>query len=42
MLRYSPALRGVTGGRGDFAMEFAEYPDVPAHLAEKAAAAAAA
>ena len=42
MLRYAPDLRSMTSGRGDFSMEFDHYDEVPAHLAEKAAAAAAA
>jgi elongation factor G len=25
----------MTGGRGDFSMEFSDYEEVPAHLAEK-------
>ena len=42
MLSYAPDLRAMTGGRGDYTMEFDHYAQVPAHLAEKAAAAAAA
>jgi elongation factor G len=42
MLSYAPDLRAMTGGRGDYAMEFDHYAQVPAHLAEKAAATAAA
>ena len=30
----------ITGGRGDYAMEFARYEEVPAHLAQKVIAAA--
>jgi elongation factor G len=41
MLSYAPDLRAMTGGRGDYTMEFGHYAQVPAHLAEKAAAAAA-
>jgi elongation factor G len=38
MLSYAPDLRGLTGGRGDFTMEFARYEEVPAHLAQKVVA----
>ena len=38
MLSYAPDLRAMTGGRGDYTMEFDHYAQVPAHLAEKAAA----
>jgi len=40
MLTYSPTLRSITGGRGDFHMEFSHYADVPKQLQEKIAAAA--
>ncbi|MBV9916226.1 MAG: elongation factor G [Solirubrobacterales bacterium] len=35
MLSYAPDLRAITGGQGEFAMEFARYEEVPAHLAGK-------
>src|SRR5205814_5099497 len=35
MLSYAPALRSITGGQGDYAMDFARYDAVPAHLAQK-------
>ncbi len=35
MLAYAPDLRSITGGRGDFTMEFLRYEEVPAHLAQK-------
>ena len=35
MLDYAPDLRAITGGRGDYTMEFARYEEVPAHLAQK-------
>jgi elongation factor G len=35
LLSYAPDLRAITGGRGDYAMEFARYEEVPAHLAQK-------
>jgi elongation factor G len=38
MLTYAPDLRGLTGGRGDYTMEFARYEEVPAHLAQKVVA----
>jgi elongation factor G len=40
MLNYAPDLRSITGGRGDYAMEFARYEEVPAHLAQKVITAA--
>ncbi|MGE3233133.1 MAG: elongation factor G [Thermoleophilia bacterium] len=41
MLEYAPDLRAMTGGRGDYTMQFDHYAEVPAHLAQKAAEAAA-
>jgi elongation factor G len=38
MLSYAPDLRSLTGGRGDYAMEFLRYEEVPAHLAQKVVA----
>src|SRR5690242_21874722 len=35
MLNYAPDLRSITGGQGDYTMEFARYEEVPAHLAQK-------
>jgi elongation factor G len=35
MLAYAPDLRSITGGQGDYTMEFARYEEVPAHLAQK-------
>ena len=35
MLSYAPDLRSITGGEGEFAMEFARYEEVPGHLADK-------
>jgi len=40
VLDYAPALRAVTGGRGDYTLEFDRHEQVPAHLAEKVIAAA--
>ena len=41
MLSYAPDLRSITGGRGDYTMEFARYEEIPSHLAQKVAEAAA-
>ena len=35
MLSYAPDLRGITGGQGEFTMEFERYEEVPGHLAAK-------
>ena len=35
VLDYAPDLRAITGGRGDYTMEFARYEEVPGHLASK-------
>jgi elongation factor G len=35
MLTYAPDLRSLTGGRGDYTMEFLRYEEVPGHLAQK-------
>ncbi|MFA6001209.1 MAG: elongation factor G [Thermoleophilia bacterium] len=35
MLTYAPDLRSMTGGRGDYTMDFLHYMEVPAHLAQK-------
>ncbi|WP_372789477.1 elongation factor G [Paraconexibacter sp.] len=37
VLTYAPDLRSLTGGQGDFTMEFLRYEEVPAHLAAKVA-----
>ncbi|HWI72201.1 MAG TPA: elongation factor G, partial [Baekduia sp.] len=41
MLTYAPDLRSLTGGQGDYTMEFVRYEEVPAHLAAKVVEAAA-
>jgi elongation factor G len=35
MLSYAPDLTSMTGGRGDYHMDFLRYEEVPAHLAAK-------
>jgi elongation factor G len=35
MLAYAPDLRSITGGQGEYTMEFERYEDVPSHLAQK-------
>ncbi len=35
ILSYAPDLRSMTGGRGDYTMEFLRYEEVPSHLAQK-------
>jgi elongation factor G len=35
VLDYAPDLRAITGGRGDYGMEFLRYEEIPAHLAQK-------
>jgi elongation factor G len=41
MLAYAPDLRSITGGQGEFTMDFARYEEIPAHLAQKVVAKAA-
>jgi elongation factor G len=42
MLSYAPDLRSITGGQGDYTLELLRYEEVPGHLAQKVAQAAAA
>jgi len=35
MLNYAADLNSITGGRGNFSMEFDHYAEVPAHIAQK-------
>jgi elongation factor G len=35
MLSYAPDLRSLTGGQGEYTMEFERYEEVPSHLAQK-------
>ena len=38
MLAYAPDLRSITGGQGEYTMEFPRYEEIPAHLAQKVVA----
>jgi elongation factor G len=35
MLAYAPDLRSITGGQGDYTLEFLRYEEVPGHLSQK-------
>ena len=35
MVSYAPVLTSVTGGRGNYHMEFSHYDEVPAHIGQK-------
>jgi elongation factor G len=35
VLDYAPDLRAITGGRGDYTMEFARHEEIPAHIAQQ-------
>jgi elongation factor G len=35
MLTYAPDLRSITGGQGDYTLEFLRYEEVPGNLAQK-------
>jgi elongation factor G len=35
VLDYAPDLHAITGGRGDYTMEFARHEEIPSHLAQK-------
>ena len=35
MLTYAPDLRSMTGGQGEYTMDFERYEEVPGHLAQK-------
>jgi len=35
MLTYAPDLRSITGGQGEYTMEFLRYEEIPSHLAQK-------
>jgi elongation factor G len=38
MVSYAPDLRSITGGQGEYTMEFLRYEEIPSHLAQKVAA----
>jgi elongation factor G len=40
VLTYAPTLRSITGGRGDYHIEFSHYDEVPKQLQDKIIAAA--
>jgi len=35
IVTYAPDLRSLTGGQGDYTMEFLRYEEIPGHLAQK-------
>jgi elongation factor G len=35
VLDYARDLRQITGGRGDYTMDFARHEEIPSHLAQK-------
>jgi elongation factor G len=39
VLDYAPDLRAITGGRGEYELEFLRYEEVPGHIAQKVIAA---
>jgi elongation factor G len=38
VLKYAPDLNSMTGGRGQFSLQFSHYEEVPSHLSEKVVA----
>ncbi len=40
VLDYAPALRAITGGRGEYTLEFERHQEVPSHLVDDVVAAA--
>ncbi len=38
VLKYAPDLKSMTGGRGQFSLQFSHYEEVPSHLSEKVVA----
>jgi elongation factor G len=35
LLSYAPDLRSITGGQGEYTLEFLRYEEMPSHLAQK-------
>jgi elongation factor G len=35
VVSYAPDLRALTGGQGEYTLEFLRYEEIPAHLAQK-------
>ena len=35
VLSYAPDLRAITGGQGEYTLEFLRYEEMPSHLAQK-------
>jgi elongation factor G len=35
ILAYAPDLRSITGGQGDYTLEFLRYDELPVHLMQK-------
>jgi elongation factor G len=35
LLNYAPDLRSITGGQGEYTLEFLRYEEMPSHLAQK-------
>jgi elongation factor G len=35
VLDYAPDMRAITGGQGDYTMEFLRYEEIPSHVAQK-------
>jgi elongation factor G len=42
MLEYASTLTSITGGQGEFHMEFSHYDEAPAHVKDRVVAEAAA
>jgi elongation factor G len=38
VLTYAPDLRSLTGGQGEYTLEFLRYEEIPAQLAQKVVA----
>jgi elongation factor G len=35
VVSYAPDLRALTGGQGEYTLEFLRYEEIPSHLAQK-------